>query len=80
MYRLQTLGGFGGKADQLNAYNVYCGTPDFSGRDLQRYLTVGREDLSSAAAGLAPEVTTALSVVPRGSPALALSGSEAMIA
>ena len=28
--RLQTLGGFGGKADQLNAYNVYTARPTAS--------------------------------------------------
>jgi zinc protease len=27
VFRSQTLGGFGGKADQLNAYNVYLGEP-----------------------------------------------------
>ena len=27
LYRLQTVGGFGGKSDQLNAYNVFCGDP-----------------------------------------------------
>ena len=27
LHRLQTVGGFGGKSDQLNAYNVYLGTP-----------------------------------------------------
>ncbi len=27
LYRLQTVGGFGGKSDQLNAYNVLRGTP-----------------------------------------------------
>ena len=34
VYRLQTVGGFGGKCDQLNAYNVYLGEPDFFARDL----------------------------------------------
>ena len=29
MYRLQTVGGFGGKSDQLNTYNVFRGDPDF---------------------------------------------------
>ena len=29
MYRLQTVGGFGGKSDQLNAYNVFRGDPGF---------------------------------------------------
>ena len=27
MFRLQTVGGFGGKSDQLNAYNVFIGDP-----------------------------------------------------
>ncbi len=38
VYRLQTVGGFGGKSDQLNAYNVFLGEPDFFARDLERYL------------------------------------------
>ncbi len=37
VYRLQTVGGFGGKSDQLNQYNVFVGDPGFSGRDLDRY-------------------------------------------
>ena len=34
---LETLGGFGGKADRLNSYEHYLGTPDYLGKDLQRY-------------------------------------------
>jgi hypothetical protein len=30
VYRLQTLGGFGGKADQLNAYSVFVNDPAIS--------------------------------------------------
>src|SRR6185295_12156082 len=37
MYRLQTVGGFGGKSDQLNAYNVFKQDPGYFGRDLARY-------------------------------------------
>ena len=29
MFRLQTVGGFGGKSDQLNAYNMFLGDPDY---------------------------------------------------
>ena len=39
VYRLQSLGGFGGKADQLNAYNIYRGAPDCFDADLARYLS-----------------------------------------
>ncbi|MFN8007590.1 MAG: pitrilysin family protein [Terriglobia bacterium] len=34
---LERLGGFGGKADALNQYNTYLGTPDFFGEDYARY-------------------------------------------
>ncbi len=40
MYRLQTVGGFGGKSDQLNAYNVFRGDPDFFSGDLDRYRSI----------------------------------------
>jgi zinc protease len=75
VYRLQTLGGFGGRADQLNAYNVYCGTPDYFDQDLQRYLSVTRADIARAAALLEPDAVVMLSVVPRDASAHALAGS-----
>ena len=37
MFRLQTVGGFGGKSDQLNAYNIFLGDPAYFERDLARY-------------------------------------------
>jgi zinc protease len=66
VYRLQTLGGFGGKADQLNAYNVYCGTPDYFEADLERYLSVTAEGIAAATRALSPDAGARLSVVPRG--------------
>jgi zinc protease len=75
-FRLQTLGGFGGKADQLNSYNVYRGTPDYFDEDLSRYLRLGRDELRSAAAALDPRAAVALSVVPHGQAAMALEGSR----
>jgi len=76
IYRLQTLGGFGGRADQLNAYNVYCGTPDYIQQDLDRYLSVTREDIAAAARELVRRNPVALSVVPADRPAQALDGSR----
>jgi len=75
LYRLQTLGGFGGRADQLNAYNVYRQTPDYFDADLTRYLEVSAGDLSQAARSLDPPRATTLSVVPNGRTDLALPGS-----
>jgi zinc protease len=75
--RVQALGGFGGRADQLNAYNVYCDRPDCFDTDLARYLDADRAALTTAVARwLSPDDALALSVVPAGRPELALTGSE----
>lgn len=73
IYRLQTIGGFGGKGDQLNAYNVFRGDPGYFDGDRQRYRAVGDRGVADAARRFlvdAPFVT--LSVVPRGRRDLAL--------
>ena len=76
IYRLESLGGFGGKADQLNAYNIYRGEPDFFAQDLRRYLEATPDGLRAAAARwLDPDRATALSVVPAGESHRALAGS-----
>jgi len=77
MYRLQTVGGFGGKSDQLNTYNVFLGDPDFFAADLARYRDATRGSVRAAAREyLAFDRRVLLSIVPRGQAALALAGSE----
>ena len=77
IYRLQTVGGFGGKSDQLNAYNVFRGDPGFFTADLARYRDATRHRVRDAARRfLAFDRRVLLSVVPRGRQALALPGSE----
>jgi len=77
MYRLQTIGGFGGKSDQLNAYNVLLGTPGFFAQDLDRYRTATQDSVRSAVARyVRGPARVELSVVPRGRRELALAGSE----
>jgi zinc protease len=77
VYRLQTVGGFGGKSDQLNAYNVFIGDPGFFERDLDRYRRVTAQSMQRTARDwLAPERRVLLSIVPRGRRDLALAGSE----
>ena len=72
VFRLQTVGGFGGKSDQLNAYNVFLGNPDYFDRDLQRYQSVTPESLRQAAARyFDPAKRVTLSIVPRDRAALA---------
>ncbi|HUF48640.1 MAG TPA: pitrilysin family protein [Vicinamibacterales bacterium] len=75
--RLETLGGFGGKADQLNAYNIHRGRPDWFDADLARYLRADAGALADATGRwLAGTPRVALSVVPTGRPGLALTDSE----
>jgi zinc protease len=77
MFRLQTVGGFGGKSDQLNAYNTFVGDPDFFTRDLSRYQKVTRESLRQAVARyLTGRGRVTLSIVPRGRTALGVPDSS----
>jgi zinc protease len=78
VYRLRTLGGFGGKADQLNAYNTYKRDPGFFGADLARYLNADRASVQAASVQwIDPSAIAAISVVPHGQRALALADSVA---
>jgi zinc protease len=80
MYRLQTVGGFGGKSDQLNAYNVFRGDPDFFGSDLERYRRATPQSVRNAARRYLPfDRRVVLSIVPRGQEPLALAGSERVV-
>ncbi len=81
MYRLQTVGGFGGKSDQLNAYNVFTGDPGFFTADLGRYRQATSESVRAAVKRhLAFDRRVLLSVIPKGQQALALPGSEPVTA
>jgi zinc protease len=76
MYRLQTVGGFGGKSDQLNAYNVFRDDPGFFASDLARYRNATPESVRRAAKRyFRVDARVVLSVVPRGHAASALAGS-----
>jgi len=77
IFRLQTVGGFGGKSDQLNAYNVFTRDPGYFERDLERYYTVTQESLRETVERfLDPSRRVTLSVVPPARADLAASGSD----
>jgi zinc protease len=62
---LETLGGFGGKADRLNSYEHYLGTPDYLRQDLQRYRAATTEGIKAFAARyLQPSARVVLFAVP----------------
>jgi zinc protease len=52
--RMERVGGFGGKADQLNAYVTFTGDPDWFNEDLARYRALSPRDLSAAALEFLP--------------------------
>ena len=70
--RLERIGGFGGKADQLNAYYWRTGNPDWFAEDLARYKALSPKDVSAAvAAHLGDNARVVLSIVPNGQTELA---------
>ena len=46
--RMERVGGFGGKADQLNAYFAAGGIPDYFAEDLARYTSLSPKDIQAA--------------------------------
>ncbi len=76
MFRLQTVGGFGGKSDQLNAYNVFLKDPSYFPRDLARYQVCTKASLQAAVKRfLDPARRVTLSIVPHGRTSLAARDS-----
>jgi zinc protease len=76
VYRVQTIGGFGGKSDQLNAYNVFTGSPGFIHADRARYARATAASVAAAVRRwLRESPGVALSVVPRGQTDLGLPGA-----
>ena len=52
--RMERVGGFGGKADLLNAYLTSAGNPDWFNEDLARYRALSASDITAAAAAFLP--------------------------
>ncbi len=70
---MERMGSFGGKADRLNFYNYYVGTPDYFQSDLDRYRRVIAADVQRVARTYLRDAhRVVLSVVPQGKPELAV--------
>ena len=80
IYRLQVVGGFGGKSDQLNQYNVFVGDPGYFDRDLRRYREATPSSVADATRrALVGAPRVAVSVVPLGRLDLALPDSTKVV-
>jgi zinc protease len=64
VYSLQTIGGFGGRADQLNQYAVFLGDPGYFQHDLRRYAGVTAQEVSRVAGTYLTDQRLILTVVP----------------
>jgi zinc protease len=77
VFGLQNVGGFGGKSDQLNAYNVFLSDPGYFTRDFDRYQDATADQLRDVARRyLRSQQRVALSVVPAGRADLGLAASS----
>jgi zinc protease len=66
--RMERVGGFGGKADQLNRYYTDTGDPDWFNEDLARYRAISATDIRAAAQEFLPaDRRVELTVVPESS-------------
>ena len=67
IYGLQTVGGFGGKDDQLNNYATFLKDPNYFEKDLARYRAVTALDVQRVARQYLTDKRYVLTVVPRAS-------------
>jgi zinc protease len=75
---LERVGGFGGKADQLNAYYYYFGDPDAATRELMQYRALTPPDIQRAAREyLHGRNRLVINIVPEGRRDLAAGAQEA---
>jgi zinc protease len=66
-----------GKADQLNYYDYFAGTPDYGRADAERYRRVTAADVRRAAGAYLGAHKVVLTVVPRGQRELMVTADEA---
>ena len=75
---MERVGGFAGKADQLNAYEYETGRPDYYNEDLARYKALDARDVQATARRyLRDDERVILSVVPPGKTGLAAAAPAA---
>jgi zinc protease len=78
--RLELIGGFGGKADQLNGYYFSTGNPDYFNEDLARYKALDPEDIRAVIKTyLRNDALVTLSIVPEGKKELGAGNSKEIV-
>lgn len=65
-----------GKADRLNYYNYFAGTPDYAAQDMDRWEALTAEDVREMARLLSSRPKVVLTFVPQGKRELAVTGER----
>ena len=73
--QLEKIGGFGGRADQLNFYSVLGGDPELINNDIERYRSITPDDVSKAALSLGNDMVR-MAVMPRTSKTISVSSLD----
>jgi zinc protease len=73
---MERVGGFGGKADQLNAYYESSGNPDWFNEDLARYRALSPSDVRAAAQAFLPPSRRVELIVAPAAPAAPAAPKE----
>ena len=63
--QLEHIGGFGGRADQLNHYNIFTNDPNTINTDLQRYTSVTPQDIQKATKSTIGNNRVVMKVLPK---------------
>ncbi|MBC7931342.1 MAG: insulinase family protein, partial [Rubrivivax sp.] len=79
IFGLQTVGGFGGKDDQLNNYATFLNDPGYFEKDLARYRAVTGADVQRVAKQYLTDKRYILSVVPRAAGAAGAAASSSLV-
>jgi zinc protease len=66
VWQLENIGGFGGRADKLNEYNVMLGDPDRFQWDLDRHVKVTADDIRRVAREFLGRDRVVLCILPSG--------------
>jgi zinc protease len=77
--QLSRIGGFGGKADALNHFNVFRSDPDLINTEIDQYMAVRQEDILRVRESVLDHRQVRLKVLPEASLAFTTSGIDRSI-
>ena len=63
--QLEHIGGFGGRADQLNHYNIFTNNPNTINTDLERYTSVEPKDIQATTKSTIGDNRVVMKVLPK---------------